>query len=91
LPELVEHNVNGHLFEVDNVAAAARGITALADNRGQWASMGAASLARVRAHSLADTIQRYAGLYWDLQAYPYRLKAKPANIARSQEQRVVYR
>lgn len=85
LPELVEHNVNGYLFEVDNVAAAARGITALADNRDQWAGMGMASLARVRAHSLPDTIQRYASLYRDLQAYPYRVKAKPATITRSQE------
>jgi 1,2-diacylglycerol 3-alpha-glucosyltransferase len=85
LPELVEHNVNGYLFEVDNVAAAARGITALADNRGQWASMGTAGLARVRAHSLPETIQRYASLYRDLQVHPYGVKAKLANIARSQE------
>jgi 1,2-diacylglycerol 3-alpha-glucosyltransferase len=85
LPELVEHNMNGYLFEVDKVAAAARGITALADNRDQWARMGAASLARVRAHSLPNTIQRYASLYRDLQAYPYGVKAISANITTSQE------
>jgi 1,2-diacylglycerol 3-alpha-glucosyltransferase len=80
LPELVEHNVNGYLFEPDNVAAAAHGIAALADNRGQWASMGTASLARVRAHSLPDTVQRYVKFYRDVQAYPDRANAATGNV-----------
>jgi len=90
LPELVEHNVNGYLFAVDNVTDAARGIAALADNQDQWARMGAASLVTVRAHSLPNTIQRYTSLYKNLQAYSYTVEVNPTNTTESKEHQVVY-
>ncbi len=91
LPELVDHEVNGYLFELDNVSDAARGLAALADNKDQWATMSAVSLTKVVTHSLSNTIQRYANLYQNLLAYPYIAKVKPARVTRSKERQVVYR
>ena len=91
LPELVEHQVNGYLFELDNVVEAASGLAALADNRRHWASMSVAGLEKVRQHSLPNTIQRYANLYQNLQAYPYTVKVQSAQAARPTEPQAVYR
>jgi 1,2-diacylglycerol 3-alpha-glucosyltransferase len=91
LPELVEHQVNGYLFEGGNAIEAARGIAALADNRDQWAAMGQASLLKVRPHSLSNTIQRYINLYQSLLLQPKTVRSRfntssaPANRAPAQQ------
>jgi glycosyltransferase involved in cell wall biosynthesis len=85
LPELVNHEVNGYLFEGGNVLEAARGIATLAGNRAQWAAMGRASLLKVRPHSLPNTIQRYINLYQTLPLQPktvrprFNTSSAPAN------------
>jgi glycosyltransferase involved in cell wall biosynthesis len=66
LPELVEHGVNGYLFEPNDPADAARGLAFLLDARPTWEQMSQASLSRARAHSLENTIRRYEGLYMTL-------------------------
>ncbi len=63
LPELVTDGENGYLFEAGSVEDAARRMAALADHPECWPRMGAASLARVQAHSLDNVISRYEELY----------------------------
>lgn len=85
LPELVDHQRNGYLFEPSSVAAAAQGLASLADSRAQWAAMGAASLAKARAHRLENTIQAYVNFYRaavaSAQAKPEPVPARPAESA----------
>lgn len=76
LPELVDHQVNGYLFEGGNVIEAARGIATLASNRDQWAAMGQASLLKVRPHSLPNTIRRYINLYQNLPLHPKTVRSR---------------
>ncbi len=76
LPELVEHGANGYLFEPDDVEDAAATLTKLADTPESWPAMGAASLDRVRSHSLHYTIRRYDELY-------YRLTPETKTLIRS--------
>ncbi len=70
LPELVEPGTNGYLFKPGDAADAARCMARLVDERGLWSAMGAASLARVAAHSLSTTVLRYAELYERLARSP---------------------
>lgn len=63
LPELVTPEVNGYLFAPQDVADIARCITTLLANQAHWASLGAASLAKVEAHTRQNTIQRYLDWY----------------------------
>lgn len=63
LPELVTPEVNGDLFTPQDVADTARCITALLANQPRWASLGAASLAKVATHTRQNTIQRYLDWY----------------------------
>lgn len=85
LPELVSHQVNGYLFERDQVESVAQGIAYLVDHRDQWQNMGYASRSRAVAHSLDNTIRRYEEIYRKVkdkrQKHPGRLfdtKLKPA-------------
>ncbi|MBN1992512.1 MAG: glycosyltransferase [Anaerolineae bacterium] len=78
LPELVEHKVNGYLFQLGSISDAAHGLAMLADAKAQWPQMRAASLARAQAHSLPITVQCYAGLYQNLLTYPYAIKVSPS-------------
>jgi 1,2-diacylglycerol 3-alpha-glucosyltransferase len=92
LPELVEHQVNGYLFELNDITDAARGLATLAAHKEErWATMSAASLTKVATHSLPNTIQRYANLYQNLQAYPYVAKTHSVQASKSKEQQVIYR
>lgn len=68
LPELVEHGVNGYLFQPNDPADAARGMAFLLNSRPSWDAMSQASLTRARTHSLENTVQRYADLYQELAA-----------------------
>ncbi len=63
LPELVQDDVNGHLFVPGNVQDAARRISQFAGERALWEAMGEASIARASTHGIDDTIQRYSELY----------------------------
>lgn len=63
LPELVSEGVNGLLFSPGDVADAARAMTELAAQRGRWKQMGSASLRKVQAHSLENTLRSYYELY----------------------------
>jgi 1,2-diacylglycerol 3-alpha-glucosyltransferase len=63
LPELVTANQNGLLFRPGDVNDAARCMTVLADHPERWPVMGAASLERVKAHSLQNIVHRYEDLY----------------------------
>ncbi len=63
LPELVTEDSNGLLFRPDDVEDAARCMTLLADHPERWAAMGAASLERVKPHSLDNIVHLYEELY----------------------------
>jgi 1,2-diacylglycerol 3-alpha-glucosyltransferase len=63
LPELVTSGVNGMLFRPNDAEDAARAMQQLLDGAPVWEQMGAAGLARSRAHSLENTIRRYEGVY----------------------------
>lgn len=63
LPELVTANQNGLLFCPGDVNDAARCMTVLADHPERWPAMGAASLERVKTHSLQNIVHRYEDLY----------------------------
>ncbi len=66
LPELVAHGVNGYLFAPNDAMDAAFWMEKLLEQRAQWPVMGEASLMRVSAHSLENTIYRYAQVYQEL-------------------------
>jgi glycosyltransferase involved in cell wall biosynthesis len=63
LPELVTQDSNGLLFRPGNVDDAAKCMVALSDHPERWAAMGAASLERVRPHSLENIVHLYEELY----------------------------
>jgi glycosyltransferase involved in cell wall biosynthesis len=63
LPELVEHGVNGYLFNPQNAASLADNIRAFLSMPERWAEMGQASLERARPHQLQHTIKRYVEWY----------------------------
>jgi 1,2-diacylglycerol 3-alpha-glucosyltransferase len=63
LPELVDTGINGYLFEDGSVDDLARHISKLADQRACWPDMQAASLQRVQAHGLENTLKRYEDIY----------------------------
>jgi glycosyltransferase involved in cell wall biosynthesis len=69
LPELVSPDKNGYLFTPGDVADAAQGIMALANSRQRWELMSAASVAKVRPHSLHNMSQGYISLYHQLSGY----------------------
>jgi glycosyltransferase involved in cell wall biosynthesis len=63
LPELVTDEINGLLFKPGDAADAARCMGWFADHPERWSGMGAASLEKVRAHSLENIVQQYEMLY----------------------------
>ncbi|MHC1781571.1 MAG: glycosyltransferase [Anaerolineaceae bacterium] len=63
LPELVDDGVNGYLFEPGSVQDAARCMALLADHPEDQPRMGAASLEKVKAHSIDAVLKRYEDLY----------------------------
>jgi len=63
LPELVSEGINGYLFKPGDEADAARKMALLADGPEKWAAMAAASLEKVQAHSLENTITSYEEFY----------------------------
>jgi glycosyltransferase involved in cell wall biosynthesis len=68
LPELVQHGVNGFLFEPGSPEDAARCMQELAEHPERWAAMGKASVLRAQEHGLDRTLARYEELYQSLGA-----------------------
>lgn len=66
LPELVEHEVNGYLFESLNAVSAADGMEYLANHRTDWKKMGQAGRTKAEAHGLEKTIINYSEIYSQL-------------------------
>ena len=63
LPELVQHEVNGLLFNAHNPANLAATIDRFLAMHTRWHWMGEASLERVQPHQIQNTIQRYVEWY----------------------------
>jgi len=63
LPELVDEGVNGFLFNPGDADDACRCMSLLADHPERRAEMGAASLKKVKPHSLENVLARYEELY----------------------------
>ena len=68
LPELVTEDLNGMLFKPGDVADAARCMQWFADHPQRWSAMGAASLAKVQAHSVENIVHQYESLYENVLA-----------------------
>jgi glycosyltransferase involved in cell wall biosynthesis len=68
LPELVQHGVNGYLYNPQNADSLAAAIRRFLNNREQWDAMGEASLQRARPHQLAFTVTRYVEWYESVRA-----------------------
>ena len=85
LPELVTHGTNGYLFEPGNVEDIARHMALLADNPQQWSRMGTASLKKVQAHSIENTLVSYEKLYNGLHTGTL---ARPQRLSRQRAQRI---
>jgi 1,2-diacylglycerol 3-alpha-glucosyltransferase len=63
LPELVDQGFNGYLFNPGDVRDAARTIELILNQKNRWPEMQAASLDKVRTHSLDYTLKRYEQVY----------------------------
>ena len=63
LPELVDQGFNGYLFNPGDVRDAARVIRLIVSEKDRWPEMQAASLDKVRTHSLDYTLRRYEQVY----------------------------
>ena len=63
LPELVDNGFNGYLFNPGDVRDAARVIRLIVSEKDRWPEMQAASLDKVRTHSLDYTLKRYEQVY----------------------------
>src|SRR5258706_2185480 len=63
LPELVEHGVNGYLFESDNATDAAYWMKQFLERPKQWPAMGKAGIVRSQSHSLNNTVRAYEEYY----------------------------
>ena len=63
LPELVQHEVNGLLFNPHNPASLAKAIHRFLELRPRWRWMGETSLERAEVHQIQNTIQRYVEWY----------------------------
>lgn len=81
LPELVEHQVNGYLFESLNDEAAAEGMEYLANHRADWKKMGQAGRTRAEAHGLEKTILNYSEIYSQLGEMHYSRANGQAGVA----------
>jgi glycosyltransferase involved in cell wall biosynthesis len=66
LPELAADGENGYLFKPGDPADMARCMELLAGHPERWPAMGAASLERVRFHSLENTMSLFEFLYESL-------------------------
>jgi glycosyltransferase involved in cell wall biosynthesis len=66
LPELIERDVNGLLFESGDAEDAARKLSELLSRRPRWSAMGIESVRRARRHGVQATMDRYEELYQEV-------------------------
>lgn len=78
LPELVEQEVNGSLFEPNQPEDAARRMNQLMEERAKWPAMGQASFERSQKHSLQNTIAYYEEQY---RMATEKIRVEKRNIA----------
>jgi glycosyltransferase involved in cell wall biosynthesis len=78
LPELVEHGVNGYLFNPQNAESLADNIRNFLNHPERWAAMGQASLLRARPHQLGHTIKRYVEWYESVLGRSMLVKSRRA-------------
>jgi 1,2-diacylglycerol 3-alpha-glucosyltransferase len=63
LPELVEHGVNGYLFESDSASDAAHWMNKFLESPELWSAMGKVGIMRSQVHSLNNTVRAYEDCY----------------------------
>lgn len=85
LPELVQHGVNGYLFNPQDATSLAASIDLFLNRPDQWEAMGQASLMRARPHQLDLTIQRYVEWY---ESVRQRVPAARLRSSESEQVRV---
>jgi glycosyltransferase involved in cell wall biosynthesis len=78
LPELVQHGVNGYLFNPQNAESLADNIHNFLDHPERWGAMGQASLQRARPHQLGHTIKRYIEWYESVLGRSMLVKSRRA-------------
>jgi hypothetical protein len=79
LPELVEHGVNGFLFNPQNAESLADNIRAFLSMPERWAEMGQASLEQARPHQLQHTIKRYVEWYESVLGRSLMIRSRRAS------------
>ena len=79
LPELVEHGVNGFLFNPQNAESLAENIRVFLSMPERWAEMGQASLQRARPHQLQHTIKRYVEWYESVLGRSLMIRSRRAS------------
>ena len=82
LPELVQTDINGYLFEPNNPADAAQGIEYLLSVSDKWQEMGKASFKQAQLHSAQNSIKQYEEHY---KTITERIHIKSGQIASSQK------
>jgi 1,2-diacylglycerol 3-alpha-glucosyltransferase len=87
LPELVDQGFNGYLFNPGDVRDAARVIRLIVSEKDRWPEMQAASLDKVRTHSLDYTLRRYEQVY-ELMLSGALLPDKGARTAQRPQQSI---
>jgi 1,2-diacylglycerol 3-alpha-glucosyltransferase len=78
LPELVEPDVNGYLFQPAQPEDAARKMHQLMEEAEKWSAMGQASFERSQGHSLQNTITHYEEQY---RMATEKIRVEERNIA----------
>jgi glycosyltransferase involved in cell wall biosynthesis len=79
LPELVQHGVNGYLFNPQNAESLAASIHKFLIHPQQWDALGQASLLRARPHQLDFTITRYVEWYESVRGRLLMAKTRRAS------------
>jgi 1,2-diacylglycerol 3-alpha-glucosyltransferase len=81
LPELVEHGVNGFLFNPQNAESLAASISLFLSQPERWQEIGQASLQRARPHQLGLTVTRYIEWYESVRGRALLLNSRRASRA----------
>lgn len=63
LPELIHHNENGYLFEVENKKELVKHLITLFSNTVLRKQMGKKSLEIIQDHSIVNTLEKFETLY----------------------------
>lgn len=80
LPELVQHGLNGYLFNPQDPESLAAVIRLFINQREQWPALGEASLQRARPHQIDLTITRYVEWYESVRGRSQGSKARNGSL-----------